>query len=107
VPSARRPLQEAKSRFTHVCLACGALGVAGGYHDHGNGNAGDTIPLSSLPKLIRAFQAIENERDELLVEVVPRAEAEALAEALERVNLVNPPAALAAYRSRHSKEKTP
>jgi hypothetical protein len=36
--------------------------------------------------------------------MVPRADADALAEALERVNLVNPPAALAAYRSRYPKE---
>lgn len=41
------------------------------------------------------------------VEVVPRSEAEALAEALEAVNLVNPPAALAEYRAAYPREETP
>jgi hypothetical protein len=50
-------------------MDCGALGYAGGYHDHGNGNAGDTMPLSILPTAIRSFQRIENERDELQAEV--------------------------------------
>lgn len=72
------PDQSARGKFTHVCLDCGALGTAGGYHDHGYENAGDTIPLSALPAVLRSFQAIENERDEL------RAEVEALkAEALD------------------------
>jgi hypothetical protein len=60
---------QSTSRFTHVCIDCGALGVAGGYHDHGDGNAGDTMPLASLPVVLRSFQKIENERDELRAEV--------------------------------------
>lgn len=60
---------QSSGKFTHVCIDCGALGVAGGYHDHGGDSAGDTIPLSSLPTVIRSFQAIEDERDELRVEI--------------------------------------
>jgi hypothetical protein len=56
------------SEPTHVCLDCGALGTAGGYHDHGNQTAGDTIPLSALPAVLRSFQAIEDERDEFRAE---------------------------------------
>lgn len=51
---------------THVCMDCGELGHAGGYHDHGNGDAGDTFPLSRLPAAIERFRGIEDERDELL-----------------------------------------
>lgn len=69
--------RSARGKFTHVCLDCGALGTAGGYHDHGYENAGDTIPLSALPAVLRSFQSIETERDEL------RAEAERLRGALE------------------------
>lgn len=43
--------------FTHVCLDCGALGFAGGYHDHGGGEAGDTAALVDLPgSTIRALR---------------------------------------------------
>lgn len=51
-------------KYTHVCLDCGALGVAGGYHDHGGGNAGETIALSALPSVICSFQRIEQEKFE-------------------------------------------
>jgi hypothetical protein len=57
------------SKPTHVCVDCGELGYAGGYHDHGDGNAGETIALSALPLVIQSFQRIENERDDLRVEV--------------------------------------
>lgn len=50
---------------THVCVDCGALGYAGGYHDHGGGNAGETIALKDLPGAIRALQAFESEVYEL------------------------------------------
>jgi hypothetical protein len=49
------PAQEDRAP-THVCVDCGALGHAGGYHDHGHGNAGDTIALAQLPDAIRALQ---------------------------------------------------
>lgn len=55
---------------THVCLDCGALGYVGGYHDHGNGNAGDTVALRDLPSMLEAFQRDENIRYELEDEVV-------------------------------------
>jgi hypothetical protein len=55
--------------YTHVCLDCGALGVAGGYHDHGGGAAGDTIALKDLPNAIRAFQEFETEVYELREEL--------------------------------------
>jgi hypothetical protein len=49
---------------THVCLDCGALGCAGGYHDHGDGNAGETIALTALPHMMGALHDVEMERDE-------------------------------------------
>lgn len=56
-------------QFTHVCMDCGALGYAGSYHDHGNGNAGDTIALADLPELVRDMQRFESETYELQAEV--------------------------------------
>jgi hypothetical protein len=35
-------------RPTHICLDCGAVGYAGGYHDHGGGNAGDTASIAAV-----------------------------------------------------------
>lgn len=64
------PLLHLSAReFTHVCMDCGALGVAGGYHDHGGGNAGDTIALKDLPSAIRDFQRCEVECDALGEEI--------------------------------------
>jgi hypothetical protein len=37
-------------RPTHICMDCGAVGWAGGYHDHGNGNAGDTARIDQILK---------------------------------------------------------
>lgn len=56
--------QNRSAAFTHVCMDCGALGVAGGYHDHGGGNVGETVALAKLPELVDAFQRLESECDE-------------------------------------------
>lgn len=72
-----------RESFTHVCVDCGALGQTGAYHDHGNNEAGDTIPLTALPGVIRSFQLVEGHRDQLLDELSEaRALADELAEAL-------------------------
>lgn len=45
---------------THLCLDCGAVGYAGGYHDHGGGEAGDTASIRDvLAQLRRGGAAID------------------------------------------------
>jgi hypothetical protein len=45
---------------THICLDCGAVGHAGGYHDHGGGNAGDTASIAEvLQQLQRGGAALD------------------------------------------------
>jgi hypothetical protein len=45
---------------THLCLDCGAVGYAGGYHDHGDGNAGDTASIDDvLKQLERGGDALD------------------------------------------------
>lgn len=54
---------------THLCLDCGAVGWAGGYHDHGSGNAGDTAPIADVLRAVGEAGEVADERDELRVRV--------------------------------------
>lgn len=60
---------------THICLSCGAVGHAGGYHDHGNGDAGDTCTIAELLRIVEEAGRVKDERDELvqMVESAKRA----------------------------------
>jgi hypothetical protein len=59
--TAALPPREGRSgQPTHICLDCGAVGYAGGYHDHGDGNAGDTAAIKDvLAQLRRGGRAID------------------------------------------------
>jgi hypothetical protein len=61
---------------THICLDCGAVGYAGGYHDHGDGEAGDTASIAAVLKQLEKAGDVLDEVDSL------RAENERLREAL-------------------------
>ena len=53
---------------THLCLDCGAVGHAGGYHDHGGGEAGDTCSIEQVLTALRSAGEVADERDEALAE---------------------------------------
>lgn len=72
LPLVRRGVLDDERKPTHVCLDCGALGYAGGYHHHWEDSAGDTVALADLPEWWRRHQGLiasEGEAEELGQEI--------------------------------------